>query len=301
VDDDAAPGVRYVLVGKAVNQSTPTGQISFVQRYTTGGVHVDGWPTRMQNTFGAIATGFCRAPDGDVLSTRWSQGGVVRVTAAGSVRYDKFGGIFGTGSDESCAFDHSGSAWVGEAVPTSAETASLVHIAADGRVLETLQLPVGERGTDWIELDANQCTLYYTSEDSDVRRFDVCTHQPLPHFATGLEEPCYALRQLPNRQLMITCRNRIYRYHANGSFVREYTRESLGESDADGLYAIHLDPDGETFWSGGVTSGRVFRARIDDGTVVASFNTGAGGVNGLLIQGEYVAAISDTIFQDGFE
>jgi hypothetical protein len=300
VDNDSAAGTRYLLIGKSTNLPTPTGQVSFVRRYTTAGVAVDGWNTLMPNGFPHFATGFCRAPDGDVLSTRFGPSqGVVRMSAAGAVLDGDFGGLIG--SDESCAFDLLGNVWVGEAAPASATSGPLYHMAGDGRLLETLQLPVGERGTDWIELDANQCTLYYTSEDSDVRRYDVCTRQSLPHFATVADAPCYALRQLPNRELMITCKNHIYRYDQNGVLVREYTRESLGETDLDGLYAIHLDPDGETFWTGGVTSGRVVRARIDDGSVVANFTTGSGGVNGLLIQDEFVAAISLVLFKDGFE
>lgn len=299
-DDDSPPGRRYLLIGKSTNAPTPTGQVSFVRRYTTEGVAVDGWDTKLPNTFGSVATGFCRSPDGDVLSTRFSAGqGPVLMSASGAVRDNNFGGL--VGDDESCAFDELGNAWVGEAVPSSASEALLRYIADDGRVLKTLQIPVGERGTDWIELDADQCTLYYTSEDSDVRRFDVCAEQVMPHFATGLEAPCYALRQLPNRDLMVTCRERIYRYDQNGTFLREYTRADLGETNPDGLYAIHLDPDGQTFWTGGVTSGRIVRASLDDGSVVTSFNTGTGGVNGLLIEDEFVAGLKDTIFEDGFE
>ncbi len=300
INDDGPPGTRYLLIGKSANLSTPTGQISFVRRYTTAGVAVDGWATLMQNAFGFVATGFCRAPDGDVLSTRFNDSqGPIRMSQSGTVLDDDVGGF--VGGDESCAFDQAGNAWIGEAVSPAVAVGSLRYVAGDGRLLRTLQVPVGERGTDWIELDANQCTLYYTSEDSDVRRFDVCTEQAMPYFATGLEAPCYALRQLPNAELMVACRNRIYRYDQNGVFIREYTRESLGETDVNGLYAIHLDPDGETFWSGGVISGRVVRARIDDGSVVTSFTTGTGGVNGLLIQDEFVAGISLVLFKNGFE
>ncbi|MBL0162108.1 MAG: hypothetical protein IPP82_00290 [Xanthomonadales bacterium] len=299
-DDDSAPDTRYLLIGKSTNQATPTGQISYVRRYTTSGVAVDGWATLMPSNFGANATGFCRAPNGDVLSTRFSVSqGPVLMSPAGAVLDPDFGGLIGY--DESCAFDALGNVWVGEAAPTPADVALLRYVSADGLTLETYEIPVGERGTDWIELDSNQCTLYYTSEDSDVRRFDVCSGQVLSHFATGLEEPCYALRQLPNHDLMVTCRNRIYRYEQNGLFVREYTRESLGETDKDGLYAIQLDPDGETFWTGGVVSGRVVRANLDSGSVVTSFTTGTGGINGLLVQDEFVAAIPDVIFEDGFE
>lgn len=300
LDDDAPPGRRYLLIGKTTNQATPTGQISFVRRYTTDGIAIDGWDTKLPNTFGAVATGFCRSPEGDVLSTRFAvSAGPTLMSAAGAVLDSAFGGFMG--DDESCAFDKLGNVWIGEAVPIGNTVAALRHVAPDGRLLKTLMVPVGERGTDWIELDANQCTLYYTSEDSDVRRFDVCTEQALSHFATGLEEPCYAVRQLPNRDLMITCRERIYRYDENGMFVREYTRGSLGETDSNGLYAIHLDPDGQTFWTGGVMSGRVVRARLDDGSVQTSFQTGSGGINGLLIQDEFIAGLDDVIFADDFE
>ena len=299
-DDDSAPDTRYLLIGKSINLPTATGQVSFVRRYTTTGVAVDGWATQMQNAFGNVATGFCRAPDGGVLSTRFSTSqGPVLMTPAGAVRDDAFGGLIG--DDESCAFDQLGNAWVGEAVPESNDQAQLRYIAGDGRVLQTLQVPVGERGIDWIELDSDQCTIYYTSEDSDVRRFDVCAGQALEHFASGLEPPCYALRQLPDKDLMVTCTNRIYRYDAGGTFIREYTRQSLGETNTAGLYAVHLDPDGQTFWTGGVESGRVVRVDLDDGSVVTSFNTGSGGINGLLVEDEYVAGIPDRIFADDFE
>jgi hypothetical protein len=244
--------------------------------------------------------GLVSRPNGDVLSTRFSVSqGPILMSGSGAILDANFGGLIG--DDESCAFDEEGNAWIGEAVPVAASEALLRHVAADGRILESFPVPVGERGTDWIELDANQCTLFYTSEDSDVRRFDICTHQVMPIFASLADEPCYALRQLPNRDLMITCRNHIYRYDENAVFVREYTKESLGENDTNGLYAIHLDPDGQTFWTGGVTSGRIVRARLDNGSVVTSFLSGTGGVNGLLIQGEFVAGISDVIFADGFE
>jgi sugar lactone lactonase YvrE len=221
------------------------------------------------------------------------------MSAAGAVLDNELGGLIG--DDESCAFDALGNVWIGEAVSSAADMATLRYVAADGRILQTFQVPVGERGIDWIELDADQCTLYYTSEDSDVRRFDGCTGQALPNFATGLEPRCYALRQLPSRDLMVTCTNRIYRYDQNGAFIREYSRESLGESDVAGLYAVHLDPDGQTFWTGGALSGRVVRARLEDGSVIASFTTGTGGINGLLIQDEFVAGIPDVIFADDFE
>jgi len=100
---------------------------------------------------------------------------------------------------------------------------------------------------------------------------------------------------------MVACRDSIYRFTPNGALVQEYTRTSLGENDSNGLYAVSIDPDGETFWTGGITSGRVVRARLDDGSVVTSFTTGSGGTQGLMVQDEFASAIGDEIFADDFE
>src|SRR5690606_6329020 len=117
-DDDSPPGRRYLLIGKSTNVPTPTGQVSFVRRYTTEGVAVDGWDTKLPNVFASVATGFCRSPNGDVLRTRFSVSqGPVLMSASGAVLDSNFGGL--VGDDESCAFDQLGNAWVGEAVPLS--------------------------------------------------------------------------------------------------------------------------------------------------------------------------------------
>ncbi len=161
-------------------------------------------------------------------------------------------------------------------------------------------LPTGTRGTDWIELSANQCTLYYTSEDTTVRRYNVCTRSPLPDFATGLTAPyCYALRLRPNGELMVACQEAVHRLSAQGANLRTYTRQSIGETDAAGLFALNLDPDGTSFWTAGLNSGSVFRVDIASGAVLASFNSGPGGVGGLAVYDEL--GETDVLLADGFE
>ena len=300
VDDDGPPGRRYLLIGKTTNQPTPTGQVSKISRYTTDGEFVDGWDNKLPNTLSPIGVPMCRTSSGEVLTGRFSYGpGPVLMSATGTVLDETFGGFMG--SEESCAFDALGNVWVGEEVPPEAESALLRYVAPDGRVLRSLAVPVGLSGTDDIELDADQCTIYYNSEDTEVRRFDVCLEQPMTPLATALPSPCFALRQLPNGELMVTCRDSIYRFDPSGVLVHEYSRISLGENDSNGLYAMSIDPDGETFWTGGITSGRVVRARLDDGSVVTSFTTGSGGTQGLMVQDEFASAIGDEIFADDFE
>jgi hypothetical protein len=299
-NDDGPVVPYYVLVGKTANQPTATGQVSFLRRFTTDGLPIDNWASGMPNLFGAVSGGLCRAQNGDILSTRFGVSeGPARLSAAGALLDAGFGGLIGL--DESCEYDAQGRVWVGEAVPGSETEALLRQFSADGLRLQSLIVPVGERGIDWIALGNDACTLYYTSEDGDVRRFDVCSAQILPHFATGLAEPCYALRRRTNDELLIACKTRVYRYAGSGALLAEYSQQDLGENDVDGLFALQLDPDGETFWTGGATSGRVIRARIDNGNVVTSFLTGIGGVGGLLIVESSATPATDILFVDGFD
>jgi hypothetical protein len=299
LNDELPIAAAYLLVGKRTNQSTPTGQVSFIRRYSTTGQAIDGWPNLQDNTLGASAAGFCRVADGDVISTRFSATqGAIRMTPAGAVRDADFGGFIS--GDESCAVDAQANVWVSDATPdVVAGFGNVRKVSAFGRLLQTIKIPVGERAVDWLELDANQCTLYYTSEDNDVRRFNVCSNVAMTHFATALAGPCYAMRQRNNGELLLACKNQILRFANNGSVLDTYSRESLGETDIQGLFALTLDPDNESFWTAGVDSGRVVRARIDTGAVMVSFLTGTGGVSGLIIEDNF--AQSAQILKDGFE
>jgi hypothetical protein len=52
-----------------------------------------------------------------------------------------------------------------------------------------------DRGTDWIELAADQKTLFYTSEGTHVKRYDLSTSTQLTDFAS-VPGTSYALRLL---------------------------------------------------------------------------------------------------------
>ena len=64
----------------------------------------------------------------------------------------------------------------------------------NGSLLASYDVATQNRGSDWIDLSADKCTLLYTSEGDAIKRFDVCTNTQLPDFATNLPaSPCYAL------------------------------------------------------------------------------------------------------------
>jgi hypothetical protein len=294
--DELPANTRYVLVGK--DNGTADKKI---RRYTTTGMFIDTWDDRMSNGLGFIVTGMCFAPTGEVLATRFQWPGPILYSRLGVIVDENFAGTLNMPTHESCVFDRAGNVYIGIAGPNGAADSNVPVRKFDryGNLLDTFVLPTGTRGTDWVDLAGDQCTLYYTSEDTSVRRYNVCTHTSLGVFANGLIGPyCYALRLRPNRELMVACQEGVHRLSPQGVNLRTYPRIDIGETDANGLFAMNLDPDGTSFWTAGFSSGNVFHVDIETGTPLGNFNSGAGGVAGLAI---YDELHDDTIFIGNFE
>ncbi|MEO6065794.1 MAG: hypothetical protein ABIP49_08470 [Lysobacterales bacterium] len=300
VSDDLPPGTRFVLVGK----DSASGNI---RRYTHTGSFIDVWNTMQPNSFGLPNTGQCFAPNGDVLATRFAHTSPIRFSRHGAVRNADFGSTqaFSFNRHESCVFDQSGNVYVGQAGFNDQQTDAQVPVLkfnSSGVLLDSFVLPTGPRGTDWIDLAADQCMLFYTSEDTTVRRYNLCTRSPLPPLITTLTAPsCYALRQRPNREVMVACQEAVHRVSPQGVNVQTYTRQSIGETNAQGLFALNLDPDGTSFWTAGGLSGNVYRVDIASGAVLTTFNSGPGGVAGLAVYDELFGMESDVLFANSFE
>ncbi|MBK7144875.1 MAG: hypothetical protein IPH76_06580 [Xanthomonadales bacterium] len=296
--EEIATGTRYVLMAGGGR----------IRRFTTDGILLDTWV--FDSGAPLSTTGMCFAPNGDILATRFDTAvasDLIRFGHDGAVLNNTFAApkpsaIYA----ESCVFDQAGNVYVGHAgLITTPSPDTLVPIQKfdrHGNWLDTFVVPTGTRGTDWIDLDADQCTLYYTSEDDAIRRYNLCTRSPLPVLASGLEAPCFALRRRPNGEVMVACRHRVYRLDREGDILREYSRESLGENDSSGLFALNLDPDGTSFWTAGIVSNRVVRADIASGAMLSSFTPPQSGQNGgLAIYDEIFGIDSPTLFGDGFE
>jgi DNA-binding beta-propeller fold protein YncE len=90
-------------------------------------------------------------------------------------------GSFGSGYNadpESIVFDATGNVYVGQADGSHA----VLEFNSSGSPLNTFTPAPEDRGTDWIELAADNCTLFYTSEATHVKRFNVCTNTQLADF-----------------------------------------------------------------------------------------------------------------------
>ena len=259
--DDLAPGTRYVLVAAGSGEAG-------VRRLTSAGVYLDTFATGISGGFNPN-TGVCFAPDGKVLATRFGQdaAGARLFSRHGALLIGNFGaqpGLF-FNSHESCVYDAAGNVYIGQAGFNAQQTDAQVPVLKfdrNGQLLDRFVVPTGTRGTDWIELSADQCTLYYTSEDTTVRRYNLCTRTALPPLITTLTPPfCYALRLRPNSELMVACQDAVHRVSPEGVNLQTYTRQSIGETNAQGLFALNLDPDGTSFWTAGALSGMVYPRR----------------------------------------
>ena len=206
-------------------------------------------------------------------------------------------GSFGSGystNPESITFDAAGNFYVGQAGGSH-----LVRKFTPLGVLITTFAPAIEViGTDWIDLAADNCTLFYTSEGTHVKRFNVCSNTQLTDF-NSVALPgaaAFANRLLPSGGVLVADTDRVVRLDATGTLVQTYTNAALGLSGtvATPIFALNLDPDGTSFWTA-TTDGAVRKADISSGTVLKSWSAAAGFVNfqylgGLSVKGEILVA-----------
>jgi hypothetical protein len=198
-------------------------------------------------------------------------------------KFDKMGnlvGPFGSGYSlhtESVTLNAAGHVFVGQADGTGA----VVELDAAGTFVAN-HLPAHEsRGTDWVDLAADQCTLFYTSEGRHVKRFNVCNDTQLADFAAlpNTAGTAYALRIRPNGEVIVAATNEAVRFDAAGNVLKEYPIAN------EFLFALNLDPDNATFWTAGIFTGDIFRMNIATGAQITTFSAG-GSVEGLAVAGE---------------
>ena len=238
-----------------------------------------------------------RQPNGTLVQTlNTGQGGfttgmafdtanILYVTnfSANSVsKFDKFGnliGLIGTGysTPESIVFDNASNFYVGNlnnGIRKYDYNGNFLGTSYSGRV-------------DFMDLQADQCTMLRDTEGNFIARHDVCTNSPLTDFATSISGQAFALRILTNGDVLLADGGDIKRFNSAGTQVQSY--DATGENS---WFALNLDPDGQTFWSADFSSANVYRFNISTGAVVSSFNTGTGGstVFGLAVQGEITVA-----------
>jgi sugar lactone lactonase YvrE len=189
-------------------------------------------------------------------------------------RFDNSGGLLApspfvtndSGSDnESIVFDASGNMYIGQADGTR----DVIKRDSAGNFLARYDVATDDRGSDWIDLAADQHTLYYTSEGRRILRYDLATSTQLTDFATlPGSGTAFALRILSDGGVLVADTLELKRLDSTGAVVKTY--DTAGE---DFFFAMNLDPDGTSFWTAGYSTGMIYRFDIATGTLLTSFDS----------------------------
>jgi hypothetical protein len=195
------------------------------------------------------------------------------------------------GHSESIVFASNGDYYVGHP-----DGNRLIHrYDAAGNLLATFAVTSDARGTDWIDLAANQTTLFYTSEGRAVQRYDIVAGQQTNFAVLPGSGDAFALRLLPpgdgSGGLLVADGLQVKRLDGSGAVVQTY--DVPGE---DSWFSLNLDPNGTSFWSGNFTTSNFYRFNIATGAIELgpiNTNTGTSTLFGLCLKGEPTAAAKD--------
>jgi Concanavalin A-like lectin/glucanases superfamily len=189
----------------------------------------------------------------------------------------------GAADNESIVFAANGDFYVGHADGNH----QITRYNSAGVFQQAYSPTTGPRGTDWIDLAADQHTMFFDSEGPTTYRFDVAgAGSQLPNFAnTGPE--AFALRLLPpfdgSGGALIADGSRVVRVDGSGAIVQTYSFPG----GASLLFALNLDPNGTSFWTGDIFGAKFARLNIATGaTEVGPILTGQREVAGLCVKGE---------------
>jgi len=167
------------------------------------------------------------------------------------VKFDRTGyliGLFGSGYDcnpSAIVLDKTGNAYIGHADCSG----DILKLDSQGNRLAQYDVAVENRGTSHILLDPDQCTMYYTSQGSNVKRFNTCTNTQMSDFnRTALPDAIGGAHQfalLPGGGLLVANFGVIAALDASGNLVRTYD----SPADTHCWLGMVLDPDGASFWA----------------------------------------------------
>ena len=214
----------------------------------------------LDTTQGGTITGMAFDSQGSLYSTDFTANNVTKFDAAGNLK-----GSFGQGYNcrpESITFDSAGNAYVGQADCSHA----ILKFDSFGNPAGTFQVQVEDQGSDWIDLAGDQCTIFYTSEGTTVKRFNACTNQQLPDFSSSLKQGL-AVRVLSDGGVLVANKTDMLRLDSSGKVQTTYT--APGEAC---WVALTLDPDGTSFWAADFCTSDIVKFDIATGGQLAKLS-----------------------------
>lgn len=232
-----------------------------IAQYSSSGVLLNTLDT---TTNSYEQTGMCFDSTGNLYATDFTVAKGSKFDNNGNLLKASWGGPFST-HPESCVLDNAGNIYVGEVDGAN----QILKFNQTGTLLASYSPNSEARGLDWIDLAADQCTMYYTSEGNFVHRFNVCTNTQLSDFSTALSGPCYANRILSNGEVLVACTNQVYRLDTTGAIAHTYP---LPPGETSILFAMNINPDGKSFWTAGYETGNIYHIDVATGTILGQFN-----------------------------
>ena len=245
----------------------------FIKHFDNSGTFIE---TLDSGVRGTETTGMAFDSSGNLIATMFSSSRVVKFDNTGTLLGD-FGSGFNR-NPESVVINSSGDVYIGQAGGNT----DVLKFDGAGNSTASFDVATGPRGSDWIDLSADQKTLLYTSEGNKVRAFDVSTNTQLADFSTALTRS-FALRILGDGGVLVANTSDVKRLDSSGNITQTYNTPG-----SNFLFALNLDPDGTSFWTADISRGDIFRFDIASGALLNTFNGGILGrsLAGLAVFGE---------------
>ena len=195
-------------------------------------------------------------------------------------------GTVGSGYDcnpHALTFDAAGNLYVGQADCTG----QIVELSV-GQPPATYAVAAENRGSFWVDIAPDGCTIFYTSWGPNVKRFNACTNTQLADFnvAPMPGGETQGLRVLADGGVLVSSGAVMARLDATGALVQTY---SVATGEAQYWAGLDLVGDG-TFWAINYYTSNVYKLDLTTGAVLASFNTGTAAQTAVDVRVSHAAA-----------
>jgi hypothetical protein len=180
-------------------------------------------------------------------------------------------GTFGKGyfcNPTSLDFDsNSGNVFVGQADCTG----NVLEFASNGNSLGSFAVAPENRGSMWMALAGDGCTVLYTSQGTDVLQFNTCANVQLQNFNTApLPDIGNQVRLMDDGGVLVATNSVIVRLDSDGNVAQTYTPAGPAL-----WFGLALSLDGKSFLAANFGSSDVVTVDLATGAELGRFNTGS--------------------------
>jgi len=211
---------------------------------------------------GGFTTGMAFDAAGNLFATGFTVNTVAKFDNDGNLLNSNF--LSGLSTPESIVIDQSGNIFVGNLGN------GIRKYDSDGNFLGT----VISTSVDWFDLTADQSTFVFGQEGINILTVSNAlpgTQGPNFNADPNSLTSAFAMRILPDGGLLVADQVDIKRFDSSGNLT-----QTFDQTGVDGWFALNLDPDGTSFWSGSFNDGILRKFDIGSGALLQSINTGCG-------------------------